>query len=430
VGDVENTERISGRSAETKTGSSDRASSDSHLKANSFVEELLAGAGPIPDLCVLTGYLGRSSRPDVWRLYLTPTMNEYLEIAQKDIRFQKDLLDSAQEFGGAALWVQNDAELTHVFIENLTVRADDFVDDIESFVLELPSPASAESQVGPAGELKTDSLVDALVSEPASTPDLAVLRGYLGKSPRTNYWRLYLTPTMDEYLEIAEEHILLQKPVADGLLGIGGSALWVYRDVSLKYVSFHARSLRARRYLAADHDGHARPGQDHGYDPRPSWREHIRRRYPVRPGEHRRHIISYRYFRNLSRWFDAEHLRTLGYDPDRYGGVDEARRAWVLDRFNDPNNFWRGSGRVNSWLGRWMWFIEPFNWDFPTQKQAREEQERRDAEARERERLARLERERLERERLERERLERERRQQQQERERQEREREERRERH
>lgn len=167
---------------------------------------------------------------------------------------------------------------------------------------------------------------------------------------------------------------------------------------------------------------------------RPGWREGIRRRFPVKPGEHRRHIVAWRYIRNLSRFFDENILRLLGYDPARYkGGVEEARRAWALDRFNDPANFWRGIGWVNSWLGRMMRFWEPFNWDFPSEDEARAEAERRDREERERreheerERREREERERRERE--ERERREREDRERREREEREERERQERQER-
>jgi hypothetical protein len=414
------------------SGAAGAASTSTDLKPDAFVNKLSADQDSMPNLCVLTGYLGRSNRPDYWRLYLTPTMDEYFEIAGKDIRLQKSLAQHASELGGSALWVHRDAELTHTFMAIQTIQADELPEsEWDIFEPHCEERDLETDELHGRGDLKPDAFVDKLVAEGAALPNLCILTGYLGRSPRVDYWRLYLTLAMDEYLEIAEKDIRLQQPLSKHVSELGGSALWVQRDAVLKYVFFNTRTVRAGHHQGPG-DSHSRSSQDGGRDfhSRPSWRDRIRRHYPVRPGEHRRHIISYRYFRNLSRWFDADQLRRLGYDPDKYpGGVEEARRAWVLDRFNDPQNFWRGSGRMNSWLGRWMWLIEPFNWDFPTPQQAEREQERREEEQREREREERESREREERERREREERERRERQERERREREERERREREER-
>ena len=145
------------------------------------------------------------------------------------------------------------------------------------------------------------------------------------------------------------------------------------------------------------------PWRDPGRNPhrpsRPGWKPETAERYPVRPGEHRRHIVSYRYFRNLARHFTEEHLRALGYDPAKYDrSVEKARKAWIIDRFNDPANFWRGAGWVNSWLGRWMHLFEEFNIDIPSDEAKRREEARRKEEQAQRDREERERRERRERE--------------------------------
>ncbi len=58
------------------------------------------------------------------------------------------------------------------------------------------------------GELSQDALVEALVPDPGSLADVVMLHGYLGKSAVEGSWRLYLTPDLDEYVEIPEDKIL------------------------------------------------------------------------------------------------------------------------------------------------------------------------------------------------------------------------------
>ncbi len=298
-----------------------------------------------------------------------------------------------------------------------------------------------------------------LVADPGQIPAVCVFEGFLGIGSEPDRARLYLTRDLSDYVEFPGSEIRsctrlhgLEDEAVGIWLGPTARVTYAWSDVVLP--EFNSRSSGEPAQQAAELHWRSHVAFAFEYPPplpkgpRPSWREWIRKRYPVRPGDHRRHIVSYRYIKSYARWLSEEDLRELGYDPALFGGLDAARAAWIFDRFNDPANFWRGDGWWNSWLGHWMRLYEPFNWDFPSEEEARLEAERRaeeeessaqeredqereervraERERQERERLERerLERERLERERVERERLERERLEQQRERERVEKERE------
>ena len=59
-----------------------------------------------------------------------------------------------------------------------------------------------------AKELKQDSLVEKSVPNPTQVPNVRVLRGFLGQASRPGYWRLYLTPQLNEYVELSENDIV------------------------------------------------------------------------------------------------------------------------------------------------------------------------------------------------------------------------------
>jgi hypothetical protein len=74
-----------------------------------------------------------------------------------------------------------------------------------------PSSGKANNGKRTNGKRKRQHpLVDKLRPEP-SDPPVIEWRGYLGRSDKDNYWRLYLTRALTDYLEIADEDIVLQE---------------------------------------------------------------------------------------------------------------------------------------------------------------------------------------------------------------------------
>jgi hypothetical protein len=93
-------------------------------------------------------------------------------------------------------------------------------------------------------EQKPDDLAAKLVPDPTKLPDVVVLRGYLGKSTRAGYSRLYVTVSFNEYVEVADEDVLAKRSLAADEDPLGGTVLWVKRDATL---------LRATVCLAQEH---------------------------------------------------------------------------------------------------------------------------------------------------------------------------------
>jgi hypothetical protein len=76
-------------------------------------------------------------------------------------------------------------------------------------------------------ELKQDALVEKLVPDPAAPPDTIVLVGFLGKSARAGYWRLYLTSELNDYVECREDDIVNTQSLATELTPLAGTMMWI-----------------------------------------------------------------------------------------------------------------------------------------------------------------------------------------------------------
>jgi len=82
-------------------------------------------------------------------------------------------------------------------------------------------------------EQKPDDLAAKLVPDPTKLPDLVVLRGYLGKSTRAGYSRLYVSLSFNEYFEVADDDVVANQSLAPNQDPLGGTVLWVKRDATL-----------------------------------------------------------------------------------------------------------------------------------------------------------------------------------------------------
>ena len=81
--------------------------------------------------------------------------------------------------------------------------------------------ATPESERAPLVEDEHVSLTSAA----ASTDGTYVWKGWLGKSPRAGFWRIYPTPELDEFIEIAESDIVYSKPFSETIAPLGGSVI-------------------------------------------------------------------------------------------------------------------------------------------------------------------------------------------------------------
>jgi len=100
-------------------------------------------------------------------------------------------------------------------------------------------------------ELKQDPLVEKLKADPSQDPNVKTFTGYLGRSTQVGYWRLYLTPQLNEYLEISEEDISHNQSLATEQSPLGGTMLWIRRVANVQYTRTVSRQVQAE-FLQGD----------------------------------------------------------------------------------------------------------------------------------------------------------------------------------
>lgn len=94
-------------------------------------------------------------------------------------------------------------------------------------------------------ELRQDELVDRLMPDPSQPQSLTVLSGFLGQSPQEGHWRLYLTLTLDKYVEIPEEDIVHSQSLGPEQSAVGGTIIWVRSTSPLQYTRITSHQIQA-----------------------------------------------------------------------------------------------------------------------------------------------------------------------------------------
>ena len=101
-----------------------RSNGTSKLQPDALIERLVPDASQIPDVRILGGFLGKSTREGYWRLYLTPTLNEYVEFAEDDVVHSHTLESDERQLGGTMIWVRREANLQHTRSASREAQAD------------------------------------------------------------------------------------------------------------------------------------------------------------------------------------------------------------------------------------------------------------------------------------------------------------------
>ena len=81
--------------------------------AADFIRHIVPDPKNVPDVILLTGYLGASSEEAHERLYLSPDLTNYVEIPNTAILHQAPLPKEQDAHGGVTLWVKKDAALQY-----------------------------------------------------------------------------------------------------------------------------------------------------------------------------------------------------------------------------------------------------------------------------------------------------------------------------
>jgi hypothetical protein len=98
-------------------------------------------------------------------------------------------------------------------------------------------------------ELVTDELILRLVPDPAKIPNLIVLVGFLGRSSRPGElddgkYRLYLTPTINDYITFDRTDLVYRQPPPEGSPTVG-SIVWLKGDATVQHTHIESHQLQA-----------------------------------------------------------------------------------------------------------------------------------------------------------------------------------------
>jgi hypothetical protein len=104
-----------------------------------------------------------------------------------------------------------------------------------------PNPSGDEGRE----DLQQDAIVDRIMPDPSQLEGLTTLSGFLSRTQQQGRWRLYLTPSFDEYVELEEEDIVYGRALPESASALGGTWLWVRSSASLRYTRITSREIQA-----------------------------------------------------------------------------------------------------------------------------------------------------------------------------------------
>jgi hypothetical protein len=85
-------------------------------------------------------------------------------------------------------------------------------------------PSDADRERG----LEEAEIIGRLVDDPDAIPEFFIARGWLGRSPQPNHWRVYMNAYLTEFVEVAATDVLAVE-TADGV-----SRVWIAGDAEIR----------------------------------------------------------------------------------------------------------------------------------------------------------------------------------------------------
>ena len=101
-----------------------------------------------------------------------------------------------------------------------------------------------ESTEGERQPLEPDPYVESLLPDPSNVAAGTRFVGFLGKSNRDKYWRLYLSPALDDYLEIAASDVISAYKIDSAISPLGGTVLSVKPEAQVVRMRVDATEAR------------------------------------------------------------------------------------------------------------------------------------------------------------------------------------------
>jgi hypothetical protein len=105
--------------------------------------------------------------------------------------------------------------------------------------------ANKETSKSGKKELRQDVLVENLIPNPGKQLPTVQLSGWLGKGEEEGTWNLYLSPTLNEYVQFSGNDVVHSQPLTAETAPLGGTSVWFKTDAPLKYVRVTTRQMQA-----------------------------------------------------------------------------------------------------------------------------------------------------------------------------------------
>jgi hypothetical protein len=113
---------------------------------DNFIRRIVTDPKNVPDVMLLTGYLGASSEEAHERLYLSADLTNYVEIPNTAILHQAPLPKEQDAHGGVTLWVKKDAALQYKMAPAAQALANYFAGAIQAGAQGAPGGGGAAAE--------------------------------------------------------------------------------------------------------------------------------------------------------------------------------------------------------------------------------------------------------------------------------------------
>lgn len=90
-----------------------------------------------------------------------------------------------------------------------------------------------------------DYIIGKLIENPASIPFLKAFRGFVGKSDKEGITRLYITPEMNEYIEVKTSDVVHSASTSNESNPLGGSVIWLNKEAMVEYKRMDSKTIQA-----------------------------------------------------------------------------------------------------------------------------------------------------------------------------------------
>ena len=98
--------------------------SRTRLRPDRLVEKLVPNPNAYEPTISLSGFVGESSQPGTWRLYLSPELSEFVEFTEQDVVNTEPIPEDQSPLGGTTVWLRAATTLRYTRITSQQVQAD------------------------------------------------------------------------------------------------------------------------------------------------------------------------------------------------------------------------------------------------------------------------------------------------------------------